>query len=189
MKAFDGNTEDERRLWHSYVGLARRHAISSGGSATAPAIVDDPNRLLSDQKMETLQTLLFSSFALEYRLKRVLFEMGRPIPEITLSPLFDRFWNELSGVDRLDKNGKCAPPAQWKALEPVLKKLIFLRNKMAHANYEDILKFLAQPDPPKKSREYYNAVVDAVMLINLGTGYEARSQPEVKKYFSALLVK
>ena len=188
MTTYDGASDDDRRLWHSYVYLARQHAITSGGKAIAPAIVDDASHLVHDSLREALQTVLFSSFVLEYRLKRVHIEMGRPPKQTTLSPLFDGFWKALRNVDRLDGAGKCAPPTQWASLAPRLKRLITLRNQMAHANYVNVLKFLGQKDPPRQARDHYNDVVEAIMLINLGTGYETAPFDEVEKYFAPLRV-
>ena len=191
MITFDGESEHDRRLWHSYIYLAKRHAIASGGSAASstPAIADDPRNRVAEPLAEALQTVLFSSFVLEYRLKRVLIAMGQPIKQKeTLTPLFERFWRTLSRVDRLDGMGKCSPPAQWAVCESILKELISVRNQMAHANYQEVLTFLGGTDPLRRARQYYNTVVDAIMLINLGTGYETRLSGEVEEYFHPLKV-
>lgn len=191
MTTFDGETQYDGRLWQSYINLAKRHAITSGGRAASstPAIADDPSNRVGEPLAEALQTVLFSAFALEYRLKRVLIAMGQPPKQKhTLTPLFEGFWMALKHVDRLDGKGKCAPPAQWASCEPTLKELISVRNEMAHANYKEVLKFLGRTDPLRRARQYYNTLVDAIMLINLGTGYETRPLHEVEDYFRPLKV-
>lgn len=50
------------------------------------------------------------------------------------------------------------------------------------------LLFLEQNPPIKMARRYYNSVVDALRLINIGTGYETRPDEEVKEYFKPLRV-
>jgi hypothetical protein len=191
MTTFDGETQYDRRLWHSYIYLAKRYAIASGGrtASSTPAIADDPSNRVGEPLVEALQTVLFSAFALEYRLKRVLIAMGQPPRQKdTLTPLFEGFWTTLSHVNRLDGKGRCAPPAEWASCEPTLKELISVRNQMAHANYKDVLEFLGRTDPLRRARRYYNTLVDAIMLINLGTGYETRPLYEVEDYFRPLKV-
>ncbi|MFC1890094.1 hypothetical protein ACFL4G_10095 [Thermodesulfobacteriota bacterium] len=191
MTTFDGDAPEDRSLWHTYLFLAKQHAISVGGhSATGDlAIADDPANRISDRLAEALQTILFSSFVLEYRLKRVLHSMGAtPKPKETLGPLFDRFWSALQSIDRCDGKGKCVAPAEWSNCEPTLRKLIFLRNKMAHANYSEVLTFFGQAKPAALAIEYYNVVVEAIKLINFGTGYETRPLDVVEEYFQPLHV-
>ena len=145
MQKFDGDSPDDRKLWHTYLFLARKHAISSGGkpTSTQPPIIEHVDNRVAEPLAEALQTVLFSSFALEYRLKRAFLVLGVPLkPNETLNPLFDRFWHALKNVDRLDGKGKCAPPLEWQVCQPKLKQLISLRNQMAHANYGEVLIFL-----------------------------------------------
>jgi hypothetical protein len=59
---------------------------------------------------------------------------------------------------------------------------------MAHANYEEVVRFLGGSDSLTRAREYYNAVVDALMLINVGTGYDTRPLDAMKTYFEPLKV-
>jgi hypothetical protein len=59
---------------------------------------------------------------------------------------------------------------------------------MAHANYEDVLSFMGSEEPLARVREYYNAVIDALMQINIGTGYDTTPVRQLSKYFSPLKV-
>lgn len=78
MIRFDGNTPDDVKLWHTYIYWAREKAKFGQikYKATIQAIADDPNNRVEDSLSLALQTIIFSSFALEYRLKRVLASMG-----------------------------------------------------------------------------------------------------------------
>lgn len=197
MVTFDGDTAEDRRLWHSYLYWARERvrALSAdqivGASDTAfvgSAIVDDPNNRINDSIGVALQALVFTALALEYRLKRVLRAMGVTIPQKeTLGPCLENFWRRLANVTRLDGTGPCHPPADWATVEPLLRELLERRNSLAHANYPETLRFLAaSSDPAKEAIRLYNGMVEAIKLINVGTGYETRPTDEVDKYFHPL---
>ena len=192
MIRFDGNTPEDIKLWHTYIYWAREKAKFGQikDKSTIPAIADDPNNRVKDSLSLSLQTIIFSSFALEYRLKRVLISMGvKPRSKETLAPLLNNFWKRLSDIDRLDKRGKCSPPREWNNCFKDLEQLVKLRNNIAHANYVEILSsFSGAESPLKMARRYYNSVVDAIGLINIGTGYETRPDEEVKEYFRPLRV-
>jgi hypothetical protein len=192
MPTFDGSTDNDRRLWNTYIALAKYHAIRTGGQPAKPqhSIAEDPTKRVEEPLAEALQTILFSCFALEYRLKRVLSEMNpQSKPKCGLESLVKgRFWDLLQNTDRCDGKGKCARPKEWATCEPKLTELTRLRNKIAHANYEDVLRFFGKPDPLMLARGYYNAVVDAVMLINIGTGYDTSPLDEIEEYFRSLRV-
>ncbi|GAI18664.1 unnamed protein product, partial [marine sediment metagenome] len=103
MIRFDGNTPDDVKLWHTYIHWAREKAKfgQTKDKATIPAIADDPINRVEDSLSLTLQTIIFSSFALEYRLKRVLISMGGKLKsKETLTPLLNNFWQRLSNIDR-----------------------------------------------------------------------------------------
>ena len=192
MIRFDGNTPDDIRLWHTYIYWARERAGFGliKDKATIPAIADDPNNRVEDSLSLALQTIIFSSFALEYRLKRVLISMGvKPKSKETLTPLLNKFWKRLYDIDRLDKRGKCSAPTEWNNCFKDLEELVNLRNEIAHANYSEILSSFSGPESPlKMAHRYYNSVVDAIRLINIGTGYEIRPDEEVEEYFRPLRI-
>ncbi len=189
MPIFDGSTDSDRNLWHTYVYLARKHAIRSGGQPAGRkrAFVDYRMNRVSESLAEALQAVLFSCFALEYRLRRALAAMDPSLqPEQNLACLVDTFWALLRNTDRCDGKGKCAAPKEWPKCKAELKKLIRLRNKIAHANYEKVLGFVGREDSLVLARSYYNAVVDAIMLINIGTGYDPRPLDDIEEYFRPL---
>ncbi len=192
MVTFDGDTESDRKLWHTYMYWARRNARLPQGHkpSESQAIVDDPANRVSDEISAAIQTVLFSCFALEYRLKRVLKALNVSFPDKeTLTPFLNRFWERLRNKNRLDSTGFCKPTSDWSSIEPELKYLIELRNDIAHANYEETIKFISGgSDPMTEARKLYNMVVDAIRLVNQGTGYDIRSEDELKKYFQPLKV-
>jgi hypothetical protein len=192
MVRFDGNTSEDVKLWHTYLYWARQKAEtgSSVDQTAKLAIVDDPNNRVDPALSSALQTIVFSSFALEYRLKRVLLSMGVSLPpKKTLLPLLQQFWKCLSNIDRLDGQGKCTPPNGWKACIRELEALVKLRNNIAHADYDKTLAYFgSKSDAQAVACQYYNAVVEALRLINLGTGYETPPITEVEEYFKPLRV-
>lgn len=191
MRTFDGDSQDDRKLWHTYLYWAREQAMTSSSAIpVAGVIVDDPISRVDSSIGRSLQTILFSSFALEYRLKRVLICMNVSFPKKETMGLFlKQFWSRLRAVERLDGCGSCSPPEGWQGLESHLRRLVDLRNSIAHANYTETLNFLsAGADPQQQARDFYNCVVDAIRLVNEGTGYETRSKEELDEYFGPLKV-
>ncbi len=192
MITFDGDSESDRKLWHTYVYLARKNALfpQEVNPYGSKAIADNPTNRVNETISSAIQTILFSCFTLEYRLKRVLKKLNISFPEKkTLGPLFDKFWYRLRNTNKLNSTGFCQPPPDWSSIESDLKSLIKLRNNIAHANYDETIQFIAgSSDPMTEARKFYNIVVDAIRLVNQGTGYDPRPEDELKKYFQPLKV-
>jgi len=193
MVRFDGKTDNDIRLWHTYVFLARepvKSLFAAQPHGKKPAIADDPTNRVKESIAKALQTILFSSFTLEYRMRRVLDELGVILrPNTTLTPLLKNFWIRLAAVDRLDKKGKCLPPPDWRNCESDLKRLVQLRNDIVHADYKDTLRaFSNHGSPESLACQLYNSVVEAIKLINVGTGYDLRSRQHIDTYFDELKV-
>lgn len=82
MDTFDGDSQDDRKLWHTYLYWARERAMMCSSAIPVPGvIVDDPINRVDSSIGKSLQAILFSSFALEYRLKRVLICMNVSFPK------------------------------------------------------------------------------------------------------------
>jgi hypothetical protein len=193
MVDFEGNTLEDKKLWNTYVFWAHEPARSLAGSppqGKQSALADDPKNRVSESLAKALQTILFSSFVLDYRMRRVFEAVGIHLrPRTTLGPLLSCFWPRLAVIDRLDKNGKCLPPPEWSSCEPDLQHLVQLRNDIAHADYKATLQaFSGGPTPDCVACQLYNSVVEAVKLINIGTGYDVRSRGDIDVYFEPLNV-
>lgn len=191
MHRFDGKTENERRVWHSYMRIARDRVIASGAvplTKTPPEISND--KLVWDEKArEAVQTIVFSAFILEARLKRVLNEMGRPPRKLDgLNNVLTNFWKALSGVKKIGCDDICSPPPEWTQVEVQLSELRQFRNVMTHGNLSEVARRLQSQDAQAKARDLYNAVMKAILLINLGTGYETKSPKDAWDNFAPLLM-
>jgi hypothetical protein len=190
MISYDGDNKYDKKLWQTYLHWAKRKAQSNSNltSVDTGAICDDPKKRVEESLDIALQTIIFSAFTLEYRLKRVALKMGVPFREKdSLGVLLGHFWKKLEKVRRWDKKGKCSPPSEWKSCKNDLDKLVELRNNIAHANYKKVTTFFSiQSDPKRLANQYYNAVVEDIKLINIGTGAETRSKARVEKYFKPL---
>ncbi len=190
--SFAGDTLEDRKLWGTYVywALEKARFGQIKGKTTTPAGVDDPINRVEDSLSFALQTIVFSAFVLEYRLKRVSIYMHVEIEsKETLGSLLCKFWPRLSGKNRLDKKGKCSPPSEWDNYFEDLKQLVKRRNDIAHANYSKTLSlFSGVENPLEMARKYFRSVVHAIRIINIGTGYETRSDEKAKKDFEPLMV-
>jgi len=189
---YDGETDADRKLWHTYLYWARQEARypCTDTPMEPKAIVDDQAKRIGDDTAAALRIIVFSCFALEYRLKRILKALKAQFSEReNFGKVFSQFWNRLSEKERLDGKGKCIPPSEWSVIETDLKSLIQLRNNIAHANYSETLQFISGSlDPVATARKFYNALVDAIRLVNQGTGYDVRDPEELKEYFGPLRV-
>jgi len=136
--SYDGKQSDDVKLWHTYMHQAKAAATALPGVAASliPAICDDEAQRLRPEFAKALDATMHAAFALEYRIKRVLEERGLRIRDRStgLSKLVKIVWLRLAAVERSDGKGKCAEPAEWKALVPTLQRLAKVRNDIAHAN-------------------------------------------------------
>lgn len=192
MITFDGDNKSDIKLWHTYMYWARKNALfqQKVNLSSSKVIVDDPSNRVEEEISAAIQTILFSCFTLEYRLKRVLIALNVFFPpKETFGPFLDNFWKRLINTSKLKLAGFCRPPSEWSSIEPDLKSLIKLRNNIAHANYNETIQFIAgTSDPMTEARRFYNVVVDAIRLVNQGTGYDPRPPDELEKYFQPLKV-
>jgi hypothetical protein len=190
MEGIDGIGED-KKLWQTYVYWARRD-IKDGldvEPAGEEAIADKPSQRIEDRLAKAIQSLLFSALMLEYRLKRVLAYVGLPVNRRDgLEKRLELIRKELPKLDRKDGKGKSALPAEWQDCESKFEFLRKFRNRVAHANYDELLELFQGTDPIEVARLYYNRVVDFMIALNICTGNETRSWDEVEKYFRPLRI-
>ncbi len=191
-KKFAGDTPEDTKLWNTYVywALEKARFGQAKGKIITPAVVDDKKNRVGDSLSFALQIIIFSAFALEYRLKRVLIERGvKSKSKKTLKPLLDIFWKELKKKDRWDEEGKCFQPPEWNSCNKDLRKLVELRDKIVHANYLEIRSFFSGTENSLETAlRYYRSFIKAIGLISIGTGYGIRSNEEVENELKSLLV-
>ena len=186
---FEGVTDNDKKLWHSYFYWARQNAIrlTITKYPTSDAIIDDDERRIDPNISTSIQTIIFSAFTLEYRLRRVRIALNAPFRKRdTLRNLLESFWDRLTDCRKVNGEGNCEKPEGWEDCSTKLMELVNFRNKIAHANYEGVLRLLAGIDPEERALEFYNAVVDAIKLINIGTGHDKGTEGERELYYSPL---
>ena len=132
MVTFDGKQDEDRALWQTYVYWVReRLRIPSNPNV----IADNPIRRLPESTSQALQVVLFSAFALEYRVKSVLTYCSASLkPEEHLKSILRTFWQRLLTTQRIDGAGLVVEPPEWAAVVSRLLELADVRNKIAHAN-------------------------------------------------------
>lgn len=142
MVTYDGKTDDERALWFTYLYWGRERLQSNPSGA----MVDDPARRISDEESRALQAVVFSAFALEFRLKRVLTYCSASLkPNEGLKDVLKDFWERLIERPRVDGKGKIVGPVEWDNVVGLLNELADLRNNIAHSDLSATLAFIRTP--------------------------------------------
>lgn len=183
-----GATVADRRLWNTYMFWAR----SSVAESIPPELdmADDRNRL-SATRARSLQAILFSCFMLEYRLRRVYEVLGlQTRKRDTIWALLDSMPSRLSAVRSLNRT-KIRLPAEWARIRKRLQHLLELRNVIAHGRYAEV-KSLLRKRPSRLVAEAcrgYNAVIDAVRILNVAIGAETLRGTELRRYYRRLKAK
>jgi hypothetical protein len=71
---FAGDSPEDTQLWHTYFNWPRQIALANIANVQAASSPNTAESFLNPppSNTATLQTILFTAFALEYRLKRAL---------------------------------------------------------------------------------------------------------------------
>lgn len=187
---YSGDSPDDEKLWFAYFASASQAVV-----AECPRWKPIGFNELTDPKMNpdrklvaAMQSIVGSAFAIEYRMKRVLEVLGVLRKERkSLNELLDCFWCWLSRIRRWDKADLCREPNEWSSLEQKLDELRKVRNDIVHSNREKVLAALGN-DPLNIARELYNTAVEAIKLVNWGTGY-TNDQSASDDYWNRLKLK
>jgi hypothetical protein len=185
MRAIAGDTPQDRQLWHTYLYWARSELLPSAHGL----IIGDPKNRLPPKTSEALRALVFAAFALEYRLKRTLLFIGQsPRARDTLGSLLSNIDVRLGQATRLD--GKpITLPKEWTRVKKRLEELVKLRNDIAHANYTRLNRRLASTQTKRRiAKTLFNAVIDAIRILNHAVGYDTRSRRVARGEYGRLKV-
>lgn len=174
MANIAGKTPADEKLWHTYLYWARLLVDPATAHSRVLKIARADQRL-GQKQQEALQAILFTSFALEFRIKRLFEELGvRFRKRDTLGSLLEVFKTRFEAATRLDDNGPIHLPAGWPRLEKRLKKLAWLRNQIAHANYHEVRAVLSNR-PRRAAAAHFNALAEFIRVTNLASNYERDS--------------
>jgi len=186
-----GDSPEDQQLWNTYVFWARSVLDPSTSRRSGLLIARVSNRIRRSTSTH-LQAIVFAAFALEYRIRRIYEVLGLAHRKRdTLGKLLSNFRRRVETADRLDGKGRVRLPAEWPSIEARLRRVNTLRNDIAHANYQDVLKLL--PADARKSRavarDCFNALVKAIQVTNRAVGYEHRSVREVNRDYRRLKIR
>lgn len=179
-----GATDEDRRLWNSYVYWARE----SLGPVPDTFIVADPDARLSAADASALRAILFTAFALEYRLRSVYEALSLSVRQRDgLGTLLGNLQRRTEGRVGLNRR-RIAFSAEWAAVKLRLDNLVSLRNRVAHGKRGPVAELLrdAEPSLSAQAVDGYNALIDAIRVINLAIGYESRRGKALDNYYSPL---
>lgn len=185
-----GKTKEDQRLWNTYLYWARGTLDSTTKKNRALDISRQSQRIPASPAT-SLQIILFVSFALEYRLRRVYEVLGlRSRKRDGLGTLVNTFRQRVEVMPRLDGAGLIRLPREWARVQARLIELNRLRNALVHGNYATVLKEIAV-DPRKirqKARASFNALVDAIRITNQAIGYDTGKGRKTRAYYRQLKV-
>ena len=175
----------DRRLWNSYVFWAR----NCFGTPPSTLMISDPDDRISPEKERLLHSLVFSTFALEYRLHSVYETLGLAVRK------GDGLWKLLENLERRTngtrRNGTLIVfPDEWKEVRVRLQRLLELRNKIAHGQRGPVTALLGETEPSlaKQAVDGYNAVIDAIRIINVAIAYDTKTGDALSSYYAQLQV-
>ena len=185
-----GETKDDQRLWNTYLYWARG-TLDPTTTKNHVLNISRQGQRIPASAATSLQIILFVSFALEYRLRRVYEVLGlRSRKRDGLGILIDNFRKRIEAMPRLDGAGLIRLPPEWARVQARLIELNRLRNALVHGNYASVLRETAV-NPRKirqKARASFNALVDTIRIINQAIGYDTGKQRKTRAYYQQLKV-
>jgi hypothetical protein len=178
-----GASDADKRIWNSYVYWAR----SAFGLPPSDLAISNPELRLPAEEEKLLHAIVFAVFALEYRLRSVYMLLNLSVRRHDgVMSLLDNLEHRTKGIER--KGKQITFPNEWKKVRGNLKKLVELRNHIAHGKRQDVSKLLRDAKPPLKAQavEGYNALVDAIRIINVAISYDTKTGADLTKYYAKL---
>jgi hypothetical protein len=143
---------------------------------------------LSLQQSQALQAILFTAFALEYRIRRYFDVLHLSYRKRdTLGSLIQHFAPRVQAAKRLDNGQPIRLPTSWQRLERKLLDLNHVRNQVAHAKYAEIDKLLGAR-PARIAARGFNALIDFVRIVNAATGYDTEPPAVARRRYAPLKV-
>jgi len=189
-----GTSVREQQLWNTYMFWARQ-ACDPHTMSNSALEITKPRRRVQRSADRFLQSVIFTAFAVEYRLKSVYEVLGiSHRNRDTLGVLVRNFQHRVEMAQRLDGTGRVRLPAEWKRIQKKLLKLNEARNQIAHANYQQILGTI--PSNGRTARRvaagYFNAFVDLIRVTHRAIGNIApsiSSPSKARSHYASLKVR
>lgn len=186
-----GATREEQQLWNTYLFWARSAADPTTKKQKTLKISKRVNRI-KDSTARNLQIILFSAFALEYRLRNTYGALGLQVrKKDSLNALIQNFSHRIRTATRVDGQGLVKLSSEWASIEKRLLRLSKWRNKIAHADSLEVLALISS-DARKSRREArscFNAVIDTIRVTNRAIGYDLDSPRADRNYYASLRLK
>lgn len=167
-----GTSVEQRQLWNTYMFWARC-ACDPKTVKNSNLEISKPRRRLRPSADRFLQAIVFTAFAVEYRLKAV-YEVLRIShrKRDTLGVLIRTFRHRVQMAKRVDGPGLVRLPVEWSRIERKLIELNDTRNQIAHGNYQRVLGKI--PANARKAQRIaarsFNALVDVIRVTHHAIG-------------------
>lgn len=185
-----GQSERDQLLWNTYLYWARG-TLDPTTRKNRSLDISKARRRIPASTATSLQIILFVSFALEYRLKRIYEVLGLSSRKRDgLGTLIDNFRRRVEVTPRLDGAGLIQLPPEWTRVQRRLEELNRLRNALVHGNYAKVLEAIAVE--PRKIRQVargsFNVLVDVIRITNQAIGYDTGKHRKTRAYYQRLKV-
>jgi hypothetical protein len=203
MGLIDQLSNDEKKIWHTYLCAARKFTRRS---VNTMELAIELKRVETDEKLiccaesmppnfyESINSIIFSVFAAEFRIN--LAARKERIYNKELNEFVDRD-DSLKPFNKDPKKFKnlshflkwrnfpyiCARQETKEYLDSIkrLEKWISKRNDVVHAKYS---KLSESRIAPEDALACYESVVDSIFELNIILGFDRQSQEESKKELS-----
>lgn len=184
-----GDTAAEQKLWRTYLFWAR-DSVAGPNEFWRGLDIAKPGSRLSPSAAYSLQAIVFTALALEYRLKRTLESLGVSVRRRdTLGVLLQHFRRRAETAQRFDAKGPVRLPKEWTRIEKRLNALVQARNRIVHAHHHDVIALISnRRQAGRKAKAHYNALVAAIRVINEATGRDMGSSKDRRAYYKVLAV-
>jgi hypothetical protein len=181
-----GRTFGDRRVWNTYLYWAR-----SSFPAIDPTLqIAKPENRLTVEQDRALQSIVFTAFVLEYRLKRTFEYVGIAFRRRDGLGTLVAVCRERIEQARTRDGRAIVLPREWLAVEERLKRLVELRNAVAHADYAKVRSLTrGSKSLGKEARQSYNAVVDAIRILKQAVKDDTRRGRAARQHYDRLKVK
>ncbi len=185
MAGIAGESKGDTRLWFTYLSWPRELLKEYWPYDNAE--VDDEKLRFDKKYSDSLQSILFSCMAMEYRIKRTFEYKGIDFRKgDTFGTLIRILPRRLESVTAERSKRECVMPTEWSALSKRLAHWVEVRNALAHGNYRRVLTLVPKGKATAEAKECYNDMVELIEILNGTLEYYRGTKQDFVRHMNRL---